>query len=78
MSEAKVIGKVVSIKTANMVVVSVTRMKVHPIYKKAIRRMRRFAVHNSGDVSLSVGDLVVIAETKPMSKTKHYKVIAKA
>ncbi len=76
MSEAHVIGKVVSTKTANMVVVLVTRMKVHPIYKKAIRRMRRFAA-DSGGMSLVVGDRVVIAETKPMSKTKHYKVIKK-
>ena len=60
-------------KTVTVVVVHQFR---HPLYKKAVNRMKKFAVHS--EISdLKVGDTVRITETKPMSKRKHYMVVAK-
>lgn len=70
------IGEVVSTKTAHMVIVSVTHIRRHPVYKKAIAKTKRFAVHNKSE-HLVVGDRVVIAQIKPISKTKHFKVVKK-
>ncbi len=66
-------GQVVSAKTAKTVVVAVQSQSRHPLYKKLVRRTRRFAAHNESMV-LEIGDTVVIAETKPISRTKHFYV----
>ncbi|MFZ5845125.1 MAG: small ribosomal subunit protein uS17, partial [Patescibacteria group bacterium] len=50
----EVIGRVVSAKMAKTVVVVVNRLFRHPLYKKAIRRTKRFLVHNEGLI-LNVG-----------------------
>lgn len=70
------IGEVVSTKGAKMVVVRVERIRRHRLYKKAIRKSKRFAAHNES-LELSVGDRVEIADTKPISKTKHFNVVKK-
>lgn len=70
------VGRVVSTKMAKTVIVEVVRTRAHPLYKKAVRRSRRFAAHNELE-GVSVGDTVRIAETKPMSKTKHFMVAEK-
>ena len=70
------IGKVVSTRTPRMVIVSVTRIRRHPIYKKPVRKARRFAVHNES-FDLTLGDRVEISQIKPMSKTKHFTVVKK-
>jgi len=67
-------GKVVSVKNAKTVIVSVTHEFRHPLYKKAVKRMKRFAVE-SGDKTLTVGDKVKIVGTRPISKSKHYKIL---
>ena len=69
-------GKVVSAATPKTVIVEVIHQFRHPLYKKAVNRMTRFAVHNE-NTELVVGDKVQIAQTKPMSRTKHFIVIAK-
>ncbi len=69
-------GKVVSAATPKTVIVEVVHQFRHPLYKKAVNRMTRFAVHNENTV-LAVGDTVNIAQTKPVSRTKHFIVIAK-
>lgn len=69
-------GKVVSTAMAKTVTVVVVHQFRHPLYKKAVNRMKKFAVHS--EISdLKVGDTVRITETKPMSKRKHYMVVAK-
>ncbi len=75
-SEKFVIGKVVSTSAPKTVIVSVTHQHRHPLYKKAVNRMKRFAVHNENTV-LVIGDMVKIQQTRPISRTKHYKVIGK-
>lgn len=71
------IGKVTSIGMQKTVTVVVEHEFRHPLYKKAVRRHRKFAVHNE-IAGISVGDKVKIRETKPMSRRKHYIVVAKA
>lgn len=67
-------GVVVSTKMNKTIIVEVTRLWRHPLYKKAIRKRKRFAVHSErGDVA--VGDHVTITETKKMSKTKHFRLV---
>lgn len=68
------VGKVVSVSMAKTVIVEVVRTHAHKLYKKIIRRSRRFAAHNMLE-GIAVGDTVRIAETKPISKTKHCIVV---
>lgn len=72
----EIVGTVVSTATSHTAIVAITRLWRHPVYKKAIRRTKKLAVHVQG-LELAVGDVVRIVETRPISKTKKYKVIAK-
>lgn len=66
-------GKVVSLKMKGTAVVEVEREIIHSLYKKVMKRSRRFkADTNSLDPEL--GDEVEIIETKPFSKDKYFKV----
>ncbi|EKE14704.1 MAG: hypothetical protein ACD_12C00330G0001, partial [uncultured bacterium] len=68
------IGKVVSTKMINTVVVLVERKFRHSVYHKVIIRHKKFKAHNE-KLQLQIGDVVKIEETKPNSKDKHFKVI---
>jgi small subunit ribosomal protein S17 len=70
------IGEVVSTRVPKMVTVRVERIRRHRLYKKAIRKTKRFAAHNES-LTLAVGDRVEITDTKPISKTKHFNVVKK-
>ncbi len=69
-----VIGKVVSTKMQNTVVVSVERSFKMPIYKKIIKRHKKYKAHNEG-MSINEGDTVEIVRSRPISKDKHFKVL---
>jgi small subunit ribosomal protein S17 len=69
-------GKVVSTKMINTVVVLVERKFRHAVYHKVIIRHKKFKAHND-KLDLHAGDMVMIEETKPISKDKHFKVIEK-
>jgi small subunit ribosomal protein S17 len=69
-------GKVASVGNIKTVIVEVISSYRHPLYKKAVRTTKRFAVHNES-LELKVGDKVRIQESKPISKTKHYIVVEK-
>ena len=56
------------------VVVEVERTFKHPIYKKYIKRSKKYHAHDETD-ALRVGDKVMIEETRPISKLKTWKVI---
>jgi small subunit ribosomal protein S17 len=56
------------------VIVRVDTQIAHPLYKKRVRKTKRFAVHDA-DNAVVAGDTVVIGETRPLSKTKHWEVI---
>ncbi len=68
-------GVVVSDKADKTVTVKVERRVMHPMYKKTIKRSKKFAAHDENN-ACKVGDTVRIEESRPMSKTKRWKVIA--
>lgn len=67
-------GKIISLKMNRTAVVEVTRRNPHPLYRKLLRRTSKFKA-DTADLSLEVGQKVKIAETKPMSKDKFFKVM---
>ncbi|HYM32654.1 MAG TPA: 30S ribosomal protein S17 [Candidatus Cybelea sp.] len=70
-------GVVVSDKGDKTVVVSVERRVMHPIYKKFIRRSKKYHAHDSKN-QFKVGDQVRIQECRPISKLKRWEVVVGA
>lgn len=68
-------GVVVSDKGDKTVIVRVESSFMHPLYRKYIRRHRRYAAHDPAN-SFKEGDLVSIIESKPISKTKTWVVLS--
>lgn len=66
-------GVVVSNKMDKSVVVRVQRQMVHAKYGRTVRRNRRLAAHDEKN-ECNVGDVVRIAETRPLSRTKRWRV----
>ena len=67
-------GVVVSDKQDKTVVVSVERQVMHPVYKKFVKRSKKYAAHDENN-QFKVGDTVRIIESRPLSKTKSWTVI---
>lgn len=67
------VGKVVSDKMQKTVVVAVATRRRHPLYGKVITTVRRFKAHNENPVA-KAGDTVKIAESRPMSREKRWRV----
>jgi small subunit ribosomal protein S17 len=65
-------GKVVSAAADKTIVVRVDTVKVHPRYKKVIRRSRKFHAHDEQNEA-KVGDIVLIVETRPLSRMKRWR-----
>ncbi len=70
----KITGKVISSKRDKTITVLVERTVKHPIYKKILRRSTKIQAHDEVNES-SEGDVVTIEETKPISKTKSWKLV---
>jgi small subunit ribosomal protein S17 len=66
------VGMVVSAKPDKTVTVSVETLVRHPLYKKRVRRSKRFMVHDEGNEA-RVGDTVRIIETRPLSARKRWR-----
>jgi small subunit ribosomal protein S17 len=66
-------GRVVSNKMQKTVVVAVESMREHRLYGRNVRRTTKFKAHDEENVC-QVGDVVIIAESKPISKEKHWVV----
>lgn len=64
-------GTVTSDKMNQTVVVSVARVKSHPIYRKKYQETAKFVAHNPEN-QYKLGDMVEITETRPMSRTKRW------
>jgi len=71
------IGTVVSDKTDKTVTVLVERNLMHPVYKKFIKRTKRYLAHDEAN-ACKVGDRVSIIETRPISKRKSWLVLSEA
>jgi small subunit ribosomal protein S17 len=67
-------GEVVSDKADKTVSVLVTRQVMHPLYKKFVKKSKKYAAHDE-DNSCKIGDTVKIEECPPVSKNKKFKVI---
>ena len=72
-NKQNLIGKVVSTKMEDTVSVEVARVIPHPIYKKRIKKHKKFLSHVFG-IKPKVGDVVRITATKPISKNKRWRV----
>jgi len=78
--KSQLTGTVVSDKMEKTVVVSVERQVRHPLYGKSQRKTSTFMAHNENNEA-RVGDTVVIAESRPLSRRKRWvvaRVVAKA
>jgi small subunit ribosomal protein S17 len=67
-------GVVVSDKQDKTIVVRVERRIMHPIYKKFIRRSKKYAAHDPAN-SRKTGDVVRIRECRPISKSKRWELV---
>jgi small subunit ribosomal protein S17 len=68
------IGKVVSDKMDKTIVVTLTRQVPHPLYKKYFKKTTKFVAHNENN-DAKMGDTVRIMETRPLSRTKRWRVV---
>jgi len=68
------VGHVVSSKMDKTAVVAVTRLVQHPLYGRFVKKTARFKVHD-GENQCQTGDTVRIAETRPLSKDKRWRLI---
>lgn len=68
------IGRVVSTQMQSTIVVSVDTLMSHPLYRKKIRKTKRFLVHDPKNEA-RMGDTVTIEETRPISKLKRWLVV---
>ena len=69
------IGQVVSSKMDKTVVVTVSRRFPHPLYKRIITRTTRLVAHDEANESRE-GDTVTIAECRPLSRSKSWRLVA--
>lgn len=68
------VGIVVSDKMEKTVVVEIRERVQHPLYKKIISKSKRFKAHDENN-QCGVGDTVLIQETRPISRDKHFRVV---
>ena len=66
------IGMVVSTKMAKTIVVEVARQKAHPLYRRVVKRSKKFYAHDEQQTA-HVGDYVRIEETRPLSRLKRWR-----
>ena len=65
-------GKVVSDKMDKTIVVAIEDFVKHPLYKKVVKRTAKFKAHDENN-ECSIGDKVLITETRPISKDKRWR-----
>lgn len=73
-SQKTVIGKVISNKMNKTIVVQVERKVKHPLYGKFIKRFTKMYAHDE-DNTCRMGDLVLIKQCRPLSKTKRWSIV---
>ena len=66
------VGEVVSARMQKTIVIKVTRQKAHPLYRRVVSRSKKFHAHDEKNEA-RVGDVVKIEETRPLSKTKRWR-----
>ncbi len=70
----ELVGRVVSCTNDKTITVLVETHKKHALYGKRVKYSKKYAAHDEKNVA-SVGDTVRIQETRPLSKTKHFRLV---
>ena len=70
----ELVGKVVSDKTDKTITVLVETYRMDKEYGKRVKYSKKYAAHDENNEA-KIGDTVRIAETRPLSKTKHYRLV---
>ncbi|HOK10184.1 MAG TPA: 30S ribosomal protein S17 [Candidatus Hydrogenedens sp.] len=70
----ELVGVVTSDAMNKTITVSVERLKFHPLYKKGIKRTKKYKAHDEENKA-KVGDVVRIRECRPLSKTKRWRLV---
>jgi len=68
------VGRVVSDKGNKTIVVAIGRLVKHPLYERIVRRTKKLYVHDEQN-DAHLGDTVEVMETRPLSKTKHWRLV---
>ena len=70
----ELVGTVVSSTNDKTITVLVETYKNHPLYHKRVKSSKKYCVHDEKNIA-KVGDTVRIVETRPLSKTKHFRLV---
>ncbi len=70
----ELVGKVVSAKNDKTITVLVETYKNDSLYHKRVKSSKKYAAHDEKNIA-KVGDTVRICETRPLSKTKHFRLV---
>ena len=73
-SQRTIIGKVISDKMDKTIVVQIERKVKHPLYGKYVRKFSKMYAHDE-DNTCQTGDVVIIQQTRPISKLKRWKLV---
>lgn len=68
------VGLVVSNKMNKTIVVAIKERINHPLYKKTVNRTKKLKAHDEKN-ECGIGDTVMVAETRPLSKDKHWRLV---
>ena len=68
------VGTVVSAKNDKTITVAIESYRKHPLYGKRVKYTKKFAAHDEQNLA-KVGDVVEIMETRPLSKTKNFRLV---
>jgi small subunit ribosomal protein S17 len=68
------VGTILSDSMDKTIVVAVESHQKHPLYKKILKRIKKYKVHDP-DGTGRIGDVVRISETRPLSKTKRWRLV---
>jgi small subunit ribosomal protein S17 len=68
------VGRVVGAKSAKTITIAVERLVRHPIYERIMKKTTKFAAHDEENTA-GVGDTVEVMETRPLSKTKRWRLV---
>jgi small subunit ribosomal protein S17 len=72
--QREIVGRVVSSKPNKTITIAVERSVKHPVYGKYVRRTTRLHAHDENN-ECHEGDLVAVVETRPLSRTKHHRLL---
>ncbi|MBO5138833.1 MAG: 30S ribosomal protein S17 [Bacilli bacterium] len=73
-NKRELVGKVVSDKTDKTITVLVETYKKDPLYGKRVKSSKKYAAHDEKNEA-KIGDTVRIVETRPLSRTKHFRLV---